>query len=1021
MKKILHWISDNLLYVYTLFLLAFIPLYPKLPLIDIKNTWVYVRFDDFAIVLAVLLFAVQLLRRKATLKTPLTLPIVIFWIVGLLSTIFGIVFIFPKLSGVFPNLAVLYYARHIEYMVLFFVAFSAVKSRKQLYGVLAVTIFTLLIVVGYGLGQRYFGFEAFLTMNEEFAKGTPLRLSALARIPSTFAGHYDLAAYLVLIISVVVAMITGFKHWGLKVLMLLSAVAGLVLLLMTASRVSFAVYLATITFLLILQKKKLFIIPAIVLSILLSTTFEGITSRFQSTISQADVVVDARTGKAIGIAKEVNEDGKKKVVIDEKQSTGENLPQGSGFINIPSTGKGESQIVYKRSNIINGEHEEGETTLKGDFVVKKVLAYDVSFTTRLQGTWPRALDAFKRNLLLGSGYSSINLASDGNYLRMLGETGALGTVSFLSIFLIYGIYVYRLLPSIKSRVTKAFVLGVSAGLFGLGLNAVLIDVFEASKVAYMMWMMMGLALGFALLSHDKKLDIWTDLKKVLVSIPAIVIYIVLGVVVVYWNSLSNYFVGDDFTWLRWAADCRVYAPQLHGSCPSIGTTFTQYFTDAHNFFYRPGTKIYFYLMYSLFWLNPILYHVGQILIHAVTGVVLFLLSWRLLKSKLFAGVAVVLFLPLSGMYEALFWISVSGHLLSVFFVVLGLLFYSYWQSSKHIVLLLLSIVSLVLAPFFHEYAVVGPLLIILLSLVETKNSVIKTLRSIWWSYLPYLALIPAYLFMRVSAGSAGFQGDYNYNLIKLPVNFLGNIFGYVMLAVAGVNSLPLYQSLRMSLRDNMLLALGIGAVAAVLVLGALWWLWKNEHRDARRLTLFGLGFFVISMLPFVGLGNMTERYLYFGAFGLVFLATLVIRSLFEVVSKQNRVASYILLCAILVSFVGFHVSQLQKINKDWTHASTITRTTVQDFGAYVATNDLKNPVFYFINVPTRIGYAWVFPLGLDDALWFPAQNINLTIRTTNSLQDAVSAAEASSSARIFEFNKDGSLDAIVRTKVLINE
>ena len=39
-------------------------------------------------------------------------------------------------------------------------------------------------------------------MNEEFAKGIPIKLSQLSRVPSTFAGHYDLAAYLVLMIPI---------------------------------------------------------------------------------------------------------------------------------------------------------------------------------------------------------------------------------------------------------------------------------------------------------------------------------------------------------------------------------------------------------------------------------------------------------------------------------------------------------------------------------------------------------------------------------------------------------------------------------------------------------------------------------------------------------------------------------------------------------------------------------------------------------------------------------------------------
>ena len=51
--KILKWVKDNFLFTLTIFLLAFIPLYPKLPLLDVVNTWVYVRAEDFIIVLTV--------------------------------------------------------------------------------------------------------------------------------------------------------------------------------------------------------------------------------------------------------------------------------------------------------------------------------------------------------------------------------------------------------------------------------------------------------------------------------------------------------------------------------------------------------------------------------------------------------------------------------------------------------------------------------------------------------------------------------------------------------------------------------------------------------------------------------------------------------------------------------------------------------------------------------------------------------------------------------------------------------
>src|SRR5436309_3070030 len=83
-----------------------------------------------------------------------------------------------------------------------------------------------LLVVAYGIGQKLYGFPAFLTMNEEFAKGIPLKLSALARIPSTFAGHYDLAAYLVFVIPIMGSLIFGFKNKLIKLLLFISGGLG---------------------------------------------------------------------------------------------------------------------------------------------------------------------------------------------------------------------------------------------------------------------------------------------------------------------------------------------------------------------------------------------------------------------------------------------------------------------------------------------------------------------------------------------------------------------------------------------------------------------------------------------------------------------------------------------------------------------------------------------------------------------------------------------------------------------------
>src|SRR3989344_2389659 len=204
--KIKDFTLGNILFLETLFLLIFIPLFPKLPIFDVRNTWVYIRAEDFVVLGVLLSWLALLFRKKISLKTPLTIPILIFWIIGTISTIHGVLLIFPTIANVFPNVAFLSLVRHIEYMSLFFIGYLGMKDKEFLKTVIAVLVITLIGVALYGFGQKFIGFPAYLTSNEEFAKGIPIQLSALARVPSTFAGHYDFAAYLVLVISILASL-----------------------------------------------------------------------------------------------------------------------------------------------------------------------------------------------------------------------------------------------------------------------------------------------------------------------------------------------------------------------------------------------------------------------------------------------------------------------------------------------------------------------------------------------------------------------------------------------------------------------------------------------------------------------------------------------------------------------------------------------------------------------------------------------------------------------------------------------
>ena len=119
---------------------------------------------------------------------------------------------------------------------------------------------------------------------------------------------------------------------------------------------------------------------------------------------------------------------------------------------------------------------------------------DRSTSIRLVVEWPRAIRAFSKNPLVGTGYSSITLATDNDYLRALGETGMLGLLSFMLIFITM-FKVFRLYKFENTDLESAFIAGFIGSTVGILITALFIDIFEASKFATMYWLLAGFTIG----------------------------------------------------------------------------------------------------------------------------------------------------------------------------------------------------------------------------------------------------------------------------------------------------------------------------------------------------------------------------------------------------------------------------------------------------------------------------------------------------------------------------------------------
>lgn len=1042
--KFFYLIRNNILFAVALFLLAFIPLYPKIPLVNVQNTWVYIRLDDIVVLLSIFVFVILLILKKVSLKTPLTLPIMLFWFIGGISTLHGVLLLFPTLPNIFPNVAFLSYLRRIEYMSLFFIAYASIREKKYINYIVAILVIVLLLVVGYGFGQRFLGFPAYLTMNEEFAKGIPIRLSSSSRVPSTFAGHYDLAGYLVLIIPILVSSAFGFKNWLAKIFLLGSAFLGFALLFMTVSRVSFLVLLISLVLLLIFQRRRLIIISFLALTLLFLILSPMLLERFTSTLSEANVLVDTKTGYSIGqikmvppsyfenkkIIKEPHANDsikfssssalfplslvppKAAVVIEPNRPNGESLPQGTSYVNLylsPVVQK-LGMYFYQKADKTSSKSSDMYVVF-GDFVVKKAKAYDLSFTTRFQGEWPRTLLAFERNIFLGNGYGSVSLAVDNDYLRALGETGLLGFLSFISIFLVAGIYIKKILSKVDSSLTRGFIVGFMAGTLGLGLNAVFIDVFEASKIAFVYWLLMGMVLG--ILYHYKEsidLNLYKEFKKIITSSYAVALYLFVVAFALFFPTLNNFFAGDDFTWFTWASNCD---PNCY-SIPSIIRVFTQ----AGGFFYRPGTKLYFDFMYKVFWLNQTVYHFVSIFLHFLVAVLLFLISKKIFKNKLLATASAFLFLILSGYSEVVFWIASTGFLFTSLFALLSLLSFIYWRESRKEIFFTFSIVFMILSPIFHELGIITPLFVILYDAV-TGGKALKNFLSEWIRYAIVLLPVFSYLFLRLIAQSHWFNGDYSYNFVKLPYNFLGNIIGYLTLIVFGASSLSFYEKLRIFSRDHLTFAFSGSLITIFLFVMILRIVIRKMETEDKRIVIFGFLFFILSLLPFLGLGNITSRYSYLASFGVIILLVYFLKRIYIFFLDNGKNVALLGIAVIIIIFSSVHLFQTQKIQRDWLNAGEKSKNFLTSLNyIYAHYSETDTTRLYFVNTPIRTGEAWVFPTGLPDATWLMFHNENIKVYQVGSVEQAFSMKDGLP-GRVFEFDNKGNL--IEKIKMLNGE
>lgn len=546
MRKLFSWLDNNILGLLAGFLLVFIPLFPKWPLFDVLPGYIVrARLEDIFVAFALCLYLVQLFRRKVQLpQTPVVKGLLSYLVIGFVSVVVAIVVVQTiPLQLVQIEKAFLHWLRRVEYFTLFFLFFTSIRSSRIIRIYFALFFMTFIGVIIYGFGQKYLYWPAFSTMNREFSKGWWLYLTEHARVLSTFGGHYDLAGYLVMTLTLSWSLFFGSKKWWSRIFFGILLTIGFWLLILTASRISFGGYmvgLAIVVFLWTFKKGLWWGITrgaiVIFLSLFLMLSFGDLSDRFTHLFKVTDRIGGLKQLLTLPVAKAPTNQAafleNNIIAVTSKSDTpptpSKPLPvdvnKNAPPLLIPSITASGSSILVEKPRTYS----------------QNAVLFDLSTGIRLDATWPRAINGFKANPLTGSGYGTLTRitkdefteaeSTDNDFLRALGETGLFGFIAFFGTIILMGAVAFRALGGIDDPFFYGSVVAFIGYIFGLILNSMTIDIFEASKVAYVFWGLSGLTLGSIFFYRNKiesarkplKLDfsamrLVESIKKLLIS------------------------------------------------------------------------------------------------------------------------------------------------------------------------------------------------------------------------------------------------------------------------------------------------------------------------------------------------------------------------------------------------------------------------------------------------------------------------------------------------------------------------
>ena len=376
---------------------------------------------------------------------------------------------------------------------------------------------------------------------------------------------------------------------------------------------------------------------------------------------------------------------------------------------------------------------------------------------------------------------------------------------------------------------------------------------------------------------------------------------------IYVGSLNGQFVWDDVAQIGKNPFIRDVTNLPNFFTADLGR-HTAYGYQGSSPYYRPLFLVSYSIDYLIWGSNPFGYHFTNVILHSICSLLAFGLGFQLLREKLAAFLAAVVFAVHPVHAEAVAWVAGRADLLAASLLFLSFGFYVAFRDLGRKSYFAISLLTYMLALFSKEATIPLPLLLVAYEFSFRRHELRGTFKSLSARLCLYITLFAVYLVARTAAlgtllplpdGPAVGAG----RLYEIP----GIMVSYLRLFFLPVDLKLLYQIPVQHFFDPWML---LSALVALLLLAATFWLYS-----AGRTVFFVVTWFVITILPVLGptgLVIMADRYLYIPSLGLSLLAGCVFSEIFY----RSRNSPYKLLnlvtVAIIValSFITIHRNSL---------------------------------------------------------------------------------------------------------------